>query len=252
MKSFQKGGFTLVELIVVLVILSLLSTIGFVTYSQYLGLVRDTNRVSNMAALSDGLEMHSADNSLPLPENKVEIKSNGELIARQGDAGPAVLEAVDFVRGGKDPQSGEYMSYYLTRDKKYFQLMTFLEGDIDDIGFQVITSTYAATSQSERAPIVTGKKLGILTDENNVPIHRVQEIQTAGYLDIATSTGTYISHFRDRGSLRGTNDDLELLVDLSKNGGKPNNCLTWVLMNPDLTGKQGNYQMTDIEKNQYI
>lgn len=252
MKLFQKGGFTLVELIVVLVILSLLSTIGFVTYSQYLGLVRDTNRVSNMAALSDGMEMYSAENSLPLPENKVEIRSNGEVIARQGDAGPTVLEAIDFVRGGKEPQNGEYMSYYLTKDKRYFQLMTFLEGSIDDLGLHMFDQTHAAVVQSDRSPIVTGKKLGILTDENNVPIHKVAEVQLAGHLDISTSTGTYISHFNDRGSLRGNTEDLDLLVDLSKNGGKPNNCLTWVLMNPDLEGKQWNYQITDIKKNQYF
>ncbi|NUJ97435.1 prepilin-type N-terminal cleavage/methylation domain-containing protein [Candidatus Gracilibacteria bacterium] len=185
----NKKAFTLVELVVVVSILAILSTIGFVSYSNYIVGVRDTNRISNIKAMSDGLEMYSTKHGLPLPEDNVEVKANGEIIARQGYAGKSVLDELEFSKGGKDSKDDTYYSYYLTKDRSNFQLMVFLEeknnaDSVSDINF--ITKTYAEVDYSSRYPIVYGKGLGILTDMNNTPIQEIETIKSRGEVDLGT------------------------------------------------------------------
>ena len=194
----NKQAFTLVELIVVVTILAILSTIGFVSYSSYLTWVRDTNRVSNMKAISDWLELYRTKFSLPLPEDNVDIKANGTVIAYQWYAWANVLESIEFSNGWKDPKNDNYYSYYLTKDKKYFQLMWFLEEE-DNIQVKLFNQTQAV-DYSILYPTVYGKKLGILTwiwTDLNVPIQEIASIVTAWNLDIATTTDSYISYFKD-------------------------------------------------------
>lgn len=97
-------AFTLVELIVVVTILAVLATIGFVSYSSYLTWVRDTNRISQLVSISDGLELYSTRNNLPLPDDYIEIKINGNLIAYQGKVWANVLETIDFSKWWVDPK----------------------------------------------------------------------------------------------------------------------------------------------------
>jgi prepilin-type N-terminal cleavage/methylation domain-containing protein len=89
-------AFTLVELIVVVSILAILATIGFVSYSGYLVGVRDTSRIAQLSAISDGLEMYRTRKDLPNPENSVEVKINGVTIAYQGYMGKANLETIEY------------------------------------------------------------------------------------------------------------------------------------------------------------
>jgi prepilin-type N-terminal cleavage/methylation domain-containing protein len=190
-------AFTLVELIVVVSILAILATIGFVSYSGYLVGVRDTSRIAQLSAISDGLEMYRTRKDLPNPENSVEVKINGVTIAYQGYMGKANLETIEYSKEWMDPKDGIYYSYYVTKDKKYFQLMWFLEEEEKSIVSyknKIIGQVYASIDYSERFSYVIGKKLGILTDEENTPIQEIEAIQTATLLDVATATGTYIAH----------------------------------------------------------
>jgi prepilin-type N-terminal cleavage/methylation domain-containing protein len=82
MKKYSFLAFTLVELIVVVTILAILSTIGFVSYSTYLTSVRDTNRISQLVSISDGLNLYSTKNTLPVPDNAISITSSGTLDSR--------------------------------------------------------------------------------------------------------------------------------------------------------------------------
>ncbi len=59
---------------------------------------------------------------------------------------------------------------------------------------KIIGQVYASVDYSERYPKVIGKKLWILTDEENTPIQEISSIQTATLLDVGTATGTYIAH----------------------------------------------------------
>ena len=190
-------AFTLVELIVVVTILAILSTIGFVSYSSYLIWVRDTNRISNMKAISDWLELYRTRFSLPLPEYKVEVKANWAVIAYQWYAWANVLESIEFSNGWKDPKFDTYFSYYLTKDKKYFQLMWFLEEE-EELQLSYVWINLNIIGY-DRYPIVYGNNLGILTDEFNTPIQELSDIISVWEIDLwwINSWTVYNMHMKD-------------------------------------------------------
>lgn len=194
-------GFTLVELIVVVTILAILATIWFVSYSSYLTWVRDTNRLAQLVSIHDGLELYRTRNDLPLPDDNVEVQTNGTTIAYQWYVWSNTLETIDFTKGGKDPKDDQYFSYYLTKDRKYFQLLAFLEEEenITSKNFPLLergglgmSSTFAI-DYSDRISTVYWKKLWILTDTDNTPI---QDTIT-GTFDITSATTWYIAHMTD-------------------------------------------------------
>ena len=198
MKLNNIKWFTLLELIVVVTILWILSTIWFVAYSWYLVWVRDINRTSQLKLISDGLELYRTKHSLPLPDDYVEVKANGEGIAYQWYAWKNVLESIEYTSEWVDPKDKSYYSYYLTKDKKYYQLMWFLEEQSETEVAWLFTRANAL-DYSIRYPTVYGKKLWILTDENNTPIQEISEIKSAWDIDLAwTNSGTiYIAHLKD-------------------------------------------------------
>jgi prepilin-type N-terminal cleavage/methylation domain-containing protein len=123
-------AFTLVELIVVITIVGILSTVGFVSYSGYLTSARDSNRYSQMTKLSDSLQVYAATKSLPLPDDYVEITNSGSVIAYQGYVGTDVLETIDYTNGGKDPKDDSYFTYMLSKDRKSLQLLALMEESV--------------------------------------------------------------------------------------------------------------------------
>ena len=138
--NYKKNkAFTLVELIVVVTILAILATIWFVSYSSYLTWVRDTNRLAQLVSIHDGLELYRTRNDLPLPDDNVEVKASAATIAYQWYAGSNTLETIDFTKWWKDPKDDQYFSYYLTKDRKYFQLLAFLEEE-ENVTSQFIPS----------------------------------------------------------------------------------------------------------------
>ncbi|MDQ7022520.1 MAG: hypothetical protein Q9M97_03160 [Candidatus Gracilibacteria bacterium] len=78
------AAFTLVELIVIITILAILATVGFVSFSGYLAGTRDVNRQAQLKSMSDALELYRTKKSLPIPDDKIDIKSGSDLIAYQG------------------------------------------------------------------------------------------------------------------------------------------------------------------------
>ena len=171
MKIQKKQAFTLVELIVVVTILAILATIWFVSYSSYLTWVRDTNRIAQLTSISDGLNLYSTKNDLPIPDDNVEVSASGTLVAYQWSAWANTLETIDFSKWWKDPKDDLHFSYYLTRDRKYFQLMAFLE-ETESLTSKFVDTTYAVDYE-ERIPTVSGKNLGILTDLAKNPIEQL-------------------------------------------------------------------------------
>jgi Tfp pilus assembly protein PilE len=164
----NKVWFTIVELIVVITILSILSTIWFISYSWYLVWVRDTNRMSQLTSISEWLNVLRTKGKLPLPDNRVTIKSSLNTIAYQWVIGKTVLSTIDYSNSWLDPQENMYFSYYLTANRKYFQLMGFLE-DKANLVTWIVNDTYAI-DYSVKYPIVMWSKLWILTTNTNQPL----------------------------------------------------------------------------------
>ncbi len=84
MKSF---GFTLVELVVVITILAILGTIGFLSIQGYSASARDGARISNLSNLQKGLTLWKVvAGTFPMPEDAVTLTASGVTIGYQGFA----------------------------------------------------------------------------------------------------------------------------------------------------------------------
>ena len=190
----NKNAFTLVELIVVITILAILATVWFVSFSGYLAWTRDTNRIAQLKSMSDALELYRTKKDLPIPDDKVDVQASGSTIAYQWNIWANVLETIEYTEKGLDPKDKNYFTYYLTKDKKYFQLMAFLEEETEDtLAWNNLFNTSQAVDYSERVPHVKWKKLWILIGEDNVPIQNISNVTSSWYLDISDVWSTVYS-----------------------------------------------------------
>ncbi len=197
-------AFTLVELIVVITIVWILSTVGFVSYSWYLTGARDSNRFSQLTKLSDSLQTYAASKSLPLPDDYIEITASGatNVIAYQWYVWVDVLETIDYTNGGKDPKDDSYFTYYLTKDRKSLQLLALME-DGASANTDIFQKSYAVDYE-ERFPRTYGNKLWVLTDTTNTPVQEIGSLQTAWFLDIFHTADEYTAYFWENGNFSGT------------------------------------------------
>ncbi|MDQ7022519.1 MAG: hypothetical protein Q9M97_03155 [Candidatus Gracilibacteria bacterium] len=148
--------------------------------------------------------------------------------------GKNVLETIEYTESGLDPKDKNYFSYYLTKNKKYFQLLAFLEEPSEDVvvilrapdkGLGFFKTN--ATDYTDRFPKTTGKKLGILTDINNTPIQELPEISNlngntgSGYLDISDVVDLELkSYLKGSEYVTGTGVVFSQLTKIAKAGGK--------------------------------
>lgn len=271
MHDTKYKAFTLVELIVVVTILAILATIWFVSYSSYLTWVRDTNRLAQLVSIHDGLELYRTRNDLPLPDDNVEVQASGAILAYQWYVWSNTLETIDFTKWGKDPKDDAYFSYYLTKDRKYFQLLAFLEeeenitsslhptgtslyeggyvsspssrGMSEGQGeFRFVSSTFAV-DYTDRIPVVYGKKLWILTSTSNTPIH---EIITEQIDLVMGDTTNYVAYLSDSSTMTWAtawNSHLEYLVNTLLAWWAGSSCKTTVDRNKNVQWKDGIYIM---------
>lgn len=101
--------------------------------------------------------------------------------------------------------------------------MAFLEEANNlDIGFQtpLVPQSYASVDYSKRYPYTIGKKLGILTNEDNTPVQEIEALQTATKLDIASTPDTYLAHFLPEEYASGTGIITYKLEEVAEVGGK--------------------------------
>lgn len=178
----NKKAFTLVELIVVVTILAILSTVWFVAFSGYLEWVRDTNRVSQLKNISDGLSLYQASAQLPLPDDKIEIRQWSKVIGYQWYAWENILSKIEYSAEGNDPKDNALFTYAVTKERKAFGLMAFLE---EENGLEgLVMKNKAVASYENRIPFVTWRKVGVFIDDVNTPVQENTDIMSQWYLDI--------------------------------------------------------------------
>ena len=96
-------GFTLAELVVVITVLSVLATVGFISLQGYTVDARDSSRLTVMGSMERGLSMrYVTTDSYPMPDSPVSISASGYVIGYQGYAGGGVLSKVGM-GNVKDP-----------------------------------------------------------------------------------------------------------------------------------------------------
>lgn len=194
----SKKWFTLVELVVVAVILSILATVGFISYEEYITDTRDSKRMAQLAWLRDGLRLWITKWKLPLPDDNIEIRNNWTPFLYQWYAGENVLEWISYSEATKDPYDDTYYTYLVSRNRKDFQILGFLEEYNPDVISSIVTESYAI-DYSQRFAQVMGKKLWILLEqETNTPLQELPEYIWSWYLDLQdTTTNLFDAYITD-------------------------------------------------------
>lgn len=189
----KKKAFTIAELVVIIVILWILTTLWFVSFSGYSSWVRDSNRISQITWISNNLNIYKIKNLLPLPDQHILLEVNGEDIWYQWYAWKDLLEKIDYKKWGFDPKDDKYYTYYLTKDKTNFQLLAFLSKDKSISGINIWWDVYSDfVDYSDRTPYVEGKRLWILLEsKTNTPIQELNWLLLTKRLDLWLTNNFY-------------------------------------------------------------
>jgi len=194
----NRKAFTFVELIVVLVIIAILSTIWFTVYESYLSSWRDTNRVLQLKDINSGLSIYGTKSKLPLPEGAISITAWSNIISYQWNLSSKIIKAISYNGWWKDPDFDVYPVYTLSSSKRDFQLMTFVE-DAETLLLQApIDSVNADVNYSVLFPKVIWSPLGTILDSSTQdPLQDSETLVTNGSYDILTWTGELRVYYSD-------------------------------------------------------
>jgi type II secretion system protein G len=132
--NFKIAGFTMIELLIVIVIMGILSAIGLGTFTSSQQKARDSKRKSNIRSISDALETYYNDfGSYP-------VSGDGDIFGcgagaveecvpgGQWENTDIGIDTIYMIQIPEDPNSGKY--YYISDGTKY-QLYAHLENDKD-------------------------------------------------------------------------------------------------------------------------
>lgn len=144
LKTRLRGGFTLVELIVVITILAILGTIGFMSFQGYTADARNTKRTSDIGSIASALTVKKAGSSLASVEFVV---NDGAYLSSTGIAGRTTgteASGTGWYRAGTP-------NYAVLGIKK----TEFLD-PANGLDYRIAATTYAGGSYEVAATLETG------------------------------------------------------------------------------------------------
>lgn len=127
-------GFTIVELLIVIVVIAILAAITIVAYNGIQVRTRDTIRKNDVAAIVKAIELYKADNGEPFP-----VGNTGWCTQLSNPAYQATISALKPYMNNKIPQdpsfAGTYQDYIYRRNGNSFTVAAELEeSDLADDG----------------------------------------------------------------------------------------------------------------------
>lgn len=124
----EKQAFTLVELIVVIFILAILSSIGLMALSWYLATARDSTRVIEFEDIESAMGSFMINNWFyPNPTNPVEIYYSWWLVWTQWILWSQLVKSIWFWENISDPLTKNPYTYSLENSRKTFSIAWVLE-----------------------------------------------------------------------------------------------------------------------------
>ena len=172
---YDKKWYTVVELVVAVMIISILWVVGFIQFASFLSSSRDVNRISQVAELYDGFVGLKMRGTLPLPSDYIEIKKGDKLITYQWNVGEKILHQMEYSSKWIDPETKKYFTYALSQNKKSIAIMALLEEDPIIKNYISQKSVFAEEENEFKYPYIEGEKVGIIINNENTPIDRLEE-----------------------------------------------------------------------------
>lgn len=189
----NKKAFTFVELIVVLVIITILSTIWYVVYESYLSTGRDTVKIAKLKDIYTSAWVYALKSRIPFPENKVDISASGSVFAYQWDFTQEIAKNIWFKWDPYDSNLEIYPVYMLSDNRKDIQLLDYIE-DPNSLAHIYMSETHALADYDLLTPKVLWKPLWVLVDKDDrTPLHKIQWVPTI--YDIVNGTGSLQAYY---------------------------------------------------------
>ncbi len=224
MENNNKKAFTFTELIVSITILSILSTIWFISIWWYLSSARDSQRIADLTQVKTAIKTYKNQKSrLPFPENYFWIMNWAtNKIAWQWKLGKNIsLSTIDEIP--LDPKLQIPYLYSITAAKQEFQLAGTLENEDNEIAIVVwdyhsvskdLLPTLLVVAQSDLdITIPSNKDLFIFNGQhNNLPYSFINwyiPISDWTIFSELLSTATWSNNFSQ-------NSDFETCVEIKE------------------------------------
>ena len=190
MENKKRKAFTLVELIIVITILAILRTIWFMSFQTYTADARDSNRITTLRTIWNGLDMYQLKNIyLPTPDEKLltTLDASWNIISYQWYAWVTIQKAIKMTNVAVDPKdTTTYYTYSTNGNKTKYQLLTLLENN-PTIAYseninkntKLINQTYAEIDYTTRYPYSVWQKVWIFFSwTTNQPYQEILWSQT--------------------------------------------------------------------------
>lgn len=167
-----KKAFTLVELIVVMTLIVILSSIWFFSYLQYTEWTRDTSRVHQLQIIWDGIDLALSKWIKLTPESAIVVNVEWEKYSTQWLAWKEILWKIKYVSDWLDPKTKELFTFSLWANNKEYDMLTALDNPNNSPKKQLINSF--VSDSNWRIPYVYWKNtVWIFVDSNYVPLNKI-------------------------------------------------------------------------------
>lgn len=204
--TFSRKAFTLVELVVIIWVISILWIIAAVQYSSNLSIVRDATRINQMTEIHNGLTAVSIQKRVPMPAQKVDILANSRVIWYQGDVDENLVKVINFTSSALDPKTSQPYTVLMNKKRNKFQILWYLENESSS-QISLVSNTQAQYGYD--FPYSSWDKLGIIMDQNNRVIHKVESISTSWSFDVESQNMDVVVQYNDEKTYQGNISELD-------------------------------------------
>lgn len=186
----NKKGFTVVELVVAVMIIAILWTVWFIQFAWFIASSRDANRISQVAELYDGFVGMKMRGSLPLPSGYIEIKKWSKLVSYQWHVWQKLLDSMEYTSKWRDPETNDFFTYSLSKNKKSIAIMALLEEDPVIKNYVTHNNVYA-DGEEFKYPYIEWKKVWVIIDNENVPVNNILANKTSWEFNLYNESDQY-------------------------------------------------------------
>jgi len=184
MRQIYKKAYTVVEIVVVISILTVLAAIWYVSYSKFIGDSKDVIRITDVTNMNQVLEISFIQNAwLPIPDEWTQITHEWDVVWTQGvfwTGARIFVQNLDEIP--RDPDTWDFYSYSLLRNKKEYEIVTVFEWDIIWYSPSIIPNTYA--SEKKAYTLWTfNKRIVAIRKWKNTTVLALPSITTSNFLD---------------------------------------------------------------------